>query len=447
MKIVIVGAGISGLTTYLFLKKLSSELNPPIEITLYERHYSARNCVDPDSKASASASTTVGGALGIAPNGLHVLRHLDEDLFLQVGSLGCSISQFSMRNCHGHTLSRFPATDSGDPPMQTVLISRQLFWETLRSKVPDGDVVHAVVARVECCSNAPPRVVFANGSPDVEADLIIGADGIRSIVKKSVTGDGQKDDYPAVFEGLVGVGGFIPASRLSPNHSPDQLTLTFGADGFFGYGPCTPSQLNHKANHIPDTSASQAVWWSTYQIPTLPEKDNPDFEDIKGQLQQRHSHWNNSVIRDIVSNVQIDSIYPTWTTPDLPTWESNGVVLIGDAAHALQTSSGQGASQALEDAQVLSMLLTHHLLHRSDSKENAIRLATKQYVDVRKPRVKRIADRAKQMGDMKRKKGLLEEWITYFFIWLMGLLGDWDGYGKFLSEDLPIHEVRKVLEC
>ena len=447
MKIVIVGAGISGLTTYLFLKKLSSELNDTIDITLYERYNSAPKHVDPDDKTSIPASTTVGGALGIAPNGLQVLRHLDEDLYLQLGSLGCSISHFSMQNSHGYTLSRFSATDSGNPPMHTLLISRQLLWNTLRSKVPDEDVVHANVARVESCSDAPPRLIFVDDSPHVEADLLIGADGVRSVVKKTVTGDGKKDHHPAVFEGLVGVGGFIPASHLSPNHPPGQLTLTFGAHGFFGYGPCALSPPTNNATHTLTTSPSQAVWWSTYQTANPPEaeRNNLDFADIKRQLQQRHSNWHDPTIRNIIKNVSLDSIYPTWTTPDLPTWSNNNIVLIGDAAHALQTSSGQGASQALEDAQVLSTLLIHHLRHSgSGSREAAIRLATKQYVDIRKPRVKRIADRAKQMGDMKRKKGVLEEYITYFFIWLMGRLGDWDGYSKFLTENLPIYEVTKV---
>lgn len=120
-------------------------------------------------------------------------------------------------------------------------------------------------------------------------------------------------------------------------------------------------------------------------------------------------------------------------------------MLVGDAAHALQTSSGQGASQALEDAQVLSMLLANSLSqHPAASRGEAVRLAAKHYMDLRKPRVQRIANRAKQMGDMKRRKGRLEEWITYFFIWVMGKLGAWDGYNTFLLKDLPVHAVDKL---
>jgi len=260
MKIVIVGAGISGLTTDLFLRKLSSHLHIPLDLIIYEKHRAAPNV------GNGVGAPTVGGALGLAPNGLHVLRDLDEELFLQVVALGYSISHFSMRTSPGRTLASFPAADSGKPPLHTLLISRQLFWETLRSKVPDDVVVHANIAKVQCHGSQRPRVVFADGAPDVEADLVIGADGVRSIVQRAVTGDGKEDQQPAIFEGLVGVGGFMPASRLSPNHPPGQMTLTFGAHGFFGYGPCALSTPVNQADGVYDLPASKCVWWSTYQM-------------------------------------------------------------------------------------------------------------------------------------------------------------------------------------
>ena len=261
----------------------------------------------------------------------------------------------------------------------------------------------------------------------------------------------------------MGVGGFIPTSELSPEQVSGRLTMTFGPQGFFGYGVCTStlftpasaceSPTNETETLRDDTQATetlltqapnpagpQAVWWSTYSIADLPDTKTFDRDDIRRQLRSRHSTWADPTIRRIVSTAAIDSIYPTWTTPDLPTWGRNGVVLVGDAAHALQPSSGQGASQALEDAQMLALLLKHYIgLLRpssngenddtaiknppddnSNAERNAINQAVKAYFQLRSPRVKRIADRAKYTGDMKRKKGLVGEWLTYFFIWLIG---------------------------
>ena len=258
----------------------------------------------------------------------------------------------------------------------------------------------------------------------------------------------------------MGVGGFIPSSLVHQEQCPRQVTMTFGSQGFFGYGSC--SQLSHPIFGEEDCVAGpEAVWWSTYSVQPLPDTKGFDRDDIHRQLRVRHSSWNDTVIQKIVANASIDSIYPTWTTPELPTWEREGVVLVGDAAHALQPSSGQGASQALEDAEMLSILLSHYLAkgRQGDSAESttprqeaiedgvsashpekpppkpvgehssraspvtqrqAIALASKAYFCLRAPRVKRIRERAKYGGDMKRKKGFIGEWITYLFIWFFG---------------------------
>jgi len=91
----------------------------------------------------------------------------------------------------------------------------------------------ANIAEVQCASTQRRRIRFADGSTDVEADLIIGADGVRSVVGNAITGDAKQDSYHAVFEGLIGVGGLVPASRLPRDYLPGQLTLTFDAHGSF----------------------------------------------------------------------------------------------------------------------------------------------------------------------------------------------------------------------
>lgn len=94
------------------------------------------------------------------------------------------------------------------------------------------------------------------------------------------------------------------------------------------------------------------------------------------------------------------------------------------------------------------MLLAHYVSQHPDLPEDeAIRLATKKYVEIRRPRVKRIPDGAKQMGDMECRKGRVEEWITYSFIRVRGRLGEFDGYKAFLLKDLPMHEVRRFVDA
>lgn len=230
--------------------------------------------------------------------------------------------------------------------------------------------------------------------------------------------------------------------------------MTLGPQGFFGYGVCSSNLLNPTAgnetpviessaiaspSHSSFSAVSQAVWWSTYSSVQVPNTRNFDRDEIRAQLQFRHGAWADPTIRSIVASAVVDSVYPTWVTPELPTWERHSVVLIGDAAHALPSSSGQGASQAVEDAQMLALLLARFLsknprdpndgdgMTKSISQDThsaaekvALTQALKVYFQLRHPRVKRIADRAKYAGDAKRKRGFIGEWVIYFFIWLIG---------------------------
>lgn len=237
------------------------------------------------------------------------------------------------------------------------------------------------------------------------------------------------------LSGLVGVGGFIPSSLL-PVHEPrGRMTVTFGAHGFFGYGA---SSIAPQSNHFAECTApmgDEATWWSTYETRNLPDRRDFDEQDIVRQLRERHAGWTDTVIQKIVGTAVVESVWPTLLMPELPRWHTRGIVLIGDAAHAMQPSSGQGTSQGLEDAQVLSMLLTHYLERHSSkaasragrevpaSIDEAVDQASKKYFELRKPRVKRIVDRAKQMGDTKRKKGLFEEYFLYMILWIIGELG------------------------
>ncbi|KAL8948984.1 MAG: hypothetical protein Q9222_004872 [Ikaeria aurantiellina] len=369
-----------------------------------------------------------------APNGLSVLRDLNEELFARVTNSGYPVSHFNLASARGWSLARLAATNQSDPELHTVLAGRQCLWECLREHVPDSAIAdHKVVAEVAYTNSQRPIVRFAEGSPDLEADLVIGADGVKSVVKRSVTWDGKQDKHPAVFDGLVGVGGFIPSSDLSQQEPRGRMTVTFGGHGFFGYGACTTaSQSNHFAQ-CTAPMGKEAVWWSTYETTDLPDTRNFDKEDILRQLKTRHAKWRDPVIQKIVDEAVIDSIYPNWIIPELPTWYKGGMVLIGDAAHAMQPSSGQGTSQGFEDAQILSVLLAHYLeRHYSHSAprarlpipanvSEAVDQACKKFFEFRRPRVKRIVDRAKHMGDTKRKKGVFEEWLSYLILWIMGM--------------------------
>ena len=207
-------------------------------------------------------------------------------------------------------------------------------------------------------------------------------------------------------------------------------------------------------------------WWSTYEAATPPNrKEQIAPEEIKEQLLARHRDWKspydsqaggfyNQIINlgcrsesltfDPDSTVLVDArlgfdtkvaVRPRYVTPRLPFWSNatspasetppggrGRIVLIGDAAHTMPPDSGQGASCALEDAVVYSLLLSHFLSIADTSSSDLgtpLERTAKAYEELRKPRVHQILDVAKRNGNAKRNLGWFAEMIRDFFMWII----------------------------
>lgn len=231
----------------------------------------------------------------------------------------------------------------------------------------------------------------------------------------------------------------MPLADVRPDVEAGTMTIVFGGNGFFGYAPSdtSPEAPNR---HIPQgvmPPGKTVMWWSTYEIDECPNPKTIDKEAVKQDLQKRHGNWRNPVIQKIISSVNVETMYPVWTTPDLPTWERDGVVLIGDAAHTLPPTSGQGTSQALEDVECFTMFLAHYLRKAYDGKSpeepaaiteaetGAISQTSKKYMEIRQPRVKDILTKSKRMENKKRNLNIFEEWLLYLVFFIMGELSSY----------------------
>jgi 2-polyprenyl-6-methoxyphenol hydroxylase-like FAD-dependent oxidoreductase len=216
------------------------------------------------------------------------------------------------------------------------------------------------------------------------------------------------------FRGQSGVGGFI--SKPIPDFvaKNNAMVFTFGRNGFFGYSSSGP------------ISAQSLMWWSTFETFSLPHAQNLDVAKIKADLVERHKHWKDPIVQSIIQDAEVQSIYPTWVLPELPHWGENGIVLVGDAAHAMDPTTGQGASQALEDSQTLALLLARLLeanettqTQTQDKEKAGITLAIKLYYKIRNPRVQEIVERGKKISGSKANVGIVAEYFMYFFLWMM----------------------------
>ncbi|KAK6340980.1 hypothetical protein TWF696_009292 [Orbilia brochopaga] len=425
MKIVIVGTGIAGLTAYHFLHRLLSPLIPDLEIHAYE--------------AYKTPSIGIGGTLGLAPNGLYTIKLISESAHARILESGFPCAKFEFRNSKGKVLGLMP-TGSPDRYPGTggeVMHSRAAIYEeilkvleTQGAHIHYGKTVTAVTPK-----DGVVQVTFADGEV-VEADLVIGADGIKSTVRRAA--------FPGVearFEGLVGVGGMVPTSAIPKSEQPREIpydyknanysptVMTFGSNGFFGYSPVN-SMTGDEGRY---------QWWSTAESDSE-HRDIP-IEEIERQLLERHKDWvspsGEKVIETILKYAMQQHkeaeeterskrvlVLPNYYMQIMERYNSTDgrILLMGDSAHVMPPHSGQGVSLASEDGYVYAALLAHEIQRAkaaepSDYKE-ALKIAGEYYTQMRKPRNDKIMAAAAKAGGMKKNLSWWQEMTRDFFFGL-----------------------------
>ncbi|SFR38664.1 2-polyprenyl-6-methoxyphenol hydroxylase [Microbacterium azadirachtae] len=176
------------------------------------------------------------------------------------------------------------------------------------------------------------EAVFADGR-SITADVVIGADGIWSTVRRLTWPAAPKPSYT----GIVDCGSWTEVDL--PDTTRQQMY--FGHRAFFGY-----------------TVKNNVAYWFT----NVPRRDEPargELDDLDqaawmGSIRRLHEK-DPAPVRAILQEARHSlGAWPLYDMPALTTWHTNRVCLIGDAAHAVSPSTGQGASLAIEDAAVLA---------------------------------------------------------------------------------------------
>ncbi|KAF4760592.1 hypothetical protein HAV15_005996 [Penicillium sp. str.  len=421
MKIVIIGAGIAGCAGYLELRKhlpQPTESDESHEITIYEA-YNTKLSIAADERTEEhthSSTLLIGGGLGVAPNGLNVLKRLDEELLKDVVRGGYVTAISNMKNKNGWPLfsikiaTRFGLLCGGE--FQTTISSTKEYPKLLPDRMEGIRFTLSITA-------LQWRRIWLS----VRTASEVLPSGHFSRMPKRI-------HIPPNYEGLVGVGGFIPAADVKDIVEPGSMNFVFGGNGFFGYffSESSMSAANRDSPYHVSEPGDSLAWWSTYEIEECPDWKTLDMDDVTRQLRERHANWKEPVVKKVIQSLHVENMYPTWTLPALPTWERDGVVLVGDAAHALPSSSGQGSSQALEDVEALALLLAHHLhmgnAHLDEvspkAQKNAIKAAASQYVNLRQPHLNAILESAQKTQNSKREMGILKEYFMYGVMKIMG---------------------------
>lgn len=325
LNVAIVGAGLSGLTLALGLH------DQGISCTVYE---------------SRPGPLNIGGAVMLSPNALKVLDafHLYDDLKTQ----GFNFSHLQYRDVSDQLLETYEFGSKDEYGYDGLRIYRHVLIDTLLAELKRRDIPIQFGAKfTHITEETSDAVSFALADgPTCRADILVGADGIHSKVRKYL--------YPELepkFIGMAGTTAAVPTTQLKlPEgyHLPVTITSPQGAFVIAPQKLDGSEVLIGKQRRVEEQD--RAAW----------EKALADKEDVVQFLQKDREQFP-EIVQNAVSRISPDKInvWPFFVVPKLDRWasEKRRVIILGDAAHAIPPSAGQGINQAFEDVYILALLL------------------------------------------------------------------------------------------
>jgi FAD-dependent urate hydroxylase len=283
-----------------------------------------------------------GAFLTVAVNGLSALRALGLDP-ARVLAAGYPTPTLTLGNGAGRRLALLPLGGPTADGTTTTTIRRADLYAALRSAATGYGIPIEYDKRLTAVDERPDgvTVTFADGSR-ADGDLLVGADGLRSRAREALNPGGPAPAYL----GLLNAGGFTSAPvEANLDRTPGMLHMAFGRRAFFGWSVA------------PDSS----VWW--FANPPRKQPVRPgEFTPSTWRAHLLELFADDAIPEAAIIRASDEALGPwnTYDLPRVPVWRTGRCVLVGDAAHAVSPSSGQGASMAIEDAVTLGRCLAAH---------------------------------------------------------------------------------------
>ena len=303
-KVLIIGGGIGGATATLALQKIG------IKAEMFER---------------APALTEVGAGIALWNAPFRALERLGVGKKIRQYSTPLRFGMFGSPS--GEVFRRMDLEKVlGSEYNENFIIHRA----DLHSSILSGIAANTIHTDYECekieQSSKGVKVVFKNGET-VTGDLLIGADGFHSIVRKTLFGES-----PVRYSGQTCYRGVADMTALKPQ----VLTEIYGTGHRFGIAPIT----------------ERGIYWFAAMNASHGEIDNP--ENRRDFLLEKYQDWAfgipemiSATPNNILRNDLIDF-------EPLKTWTRERITLLGDAAHPMLPNLGQGACTAIEDGFILA---------------------------------------------------------------------------------------------
>ncbi|MGC9670737.1 FAD-dependent oxidoreductase [Planosporangium sp. 12N6] len=310
LKIAIVGAGYGGAAVAKALSLLGAD------VTVYEQ---------------ANQIREVGAGIGLRPSTMDRFRQWG--IFDAIAKVSSPSDYFEILTATGGPIMKeaWPGMDDYEVKTHTRLIHRGDFIDALLGVLPAGMV--RLGHKLETVTDRGERAVltFANGET-VEADLVVGADGIKSEVRRQLF-----SDQGPVFSGERAYRVVIPADDAYGTVVDDNLRMYIGRGTKVYLLP-----LRHR-NGL------------SFDITALCPDGTWSPQVTKDELLATVEGFDERIV-NIARDLDMDAvnIRAVYDIDPVDTWHTDSVALLGDAAHAMLHHQGQGANSAIMDAGALA---------------------------------------------------------------------------------------------
>ena len=336
----------------------------------------------------------------LAPNALRVLDSVG--LYSHLKPLGWSFSTLIYKNEHLETTGSY---DFGTPSKHgyyALRIYREELLTALTTVAHERGIpiCHGHrFSHVISETAAGVTFAFADGSTRT-ASLLIGADGIHSTVRQHVVP--ELASGPA-YSGLCAIVGAVDRAHLAfpPDSSGssssaaayDQPVTVQGRSGAMVFAPQTADGAEFLVGHQLAYPEQDGAGWKAL----VARKD-----ELERLLRSDEEAWP-ELVRSALRNLKRDklNLWAYYVIPKLPSWSSDGmgrVVILGDAAHAIPPTAGQGATQAFEDGSSLATLVAKL------SQDVDWPAALKWWQGMRQERLDRVLDLTTRLNNARAPK-------------------------------------------
>ncbi len=371
-KIIIVGAGIAGLTAALCLRQTGRD------ITVLEQ---------------APALQDIGAGIQLSPNALHVLNAINVSDRLEAKA--DTPTEVSIRDFKSGTpllTQKMGATFNRRYGAGYWHCHRADLIEALSNAAQEAGIDILFNEKIVAYEETPDTVfVKTQSGKNISADLLIGADGISSTIRSTLHPNNTAD-----FTGQIAWRGLVPTEQLKMHlnkqghkrgHKRGHNQVPEGVNVWVGPGKHFVAYRLRQASLMNFIAVEERAAWT---------EENWMLEGDINKLRTAFSAWD-SPVQDILEACTETYLWGLFDRPAPKTWHSSRTVLIGDACHPILPFMAQGAAMAIEDAYVLASSLEN---------KTSIEAGLNLFQQKRQNRVKNLYDISRRNAALYHASGI-----------------------------------------